>query len=126
MQLNDRTFFLYALKNYDNPKCNSQEDFEEDLLRFKYLKKTFFVYKKKGDLKERLIFNHLMILYNAFKHEACTDMLIYKMDNYLDCLFPFLLTMGYVDAELIAKHCSSMDVKIVSKIRDILKEYKKE
>lgn len=125
MLLTDKTFFLYAAKYYDNPFCRSREDFDEDLLRFKYLKKTFFVYKKKGDLKERLILNHLMILYNSFQAEACTEMLVFKMKSYLDCLFPFLFTMGYIDAEFIRKHEIIMDFQVVNKIRDILKEYKK-
>lgn len=124
MQLSDSTFYLYASHYYDNPLCNSLEDFEDDLLRFKYLKKSFYVYKNKGDLRERLIMNHLVVLYNSFETTACTEMLIFKLPEYLDCLFPFLLTMGYIDSERIRKHEIVMDNLVVAKIRDILKEYR--
>ncbi len=61
--LNENNFIVYCMRNYDNPQCHSIEEFDEDLKRFLYLKKLLSRYKKNGDLKERLILNHQVILF---------------------------------------------------------------
>lgn len=96
MKLNDGTFNLFAAKYYDNQNCLSQEEFLEDLNRIKYLKKLFYSFKNKKVLRERLIINHLVVLYNVFEAKACTQMLFFKLDGYHDCLVPFLMYLGYL------------------------------
>jgi len=76
--LNEKNFVVYCMHNYDNPQCHSIEEFDEDLKRFLYLKKLLSRYKKNGDLKERLILNHLVVLYNVFG-DATLNMLFYKI-----------------------------------------------
>ena len=46
---------MFAIKHYDNPQCESEEEFQDDLKRFKYLKRLFKKYNETGNLKERLI-----------------------------------------------------------------------
>jgi hypothetical protein len=96
MILNEANFTLYAAKYYDNPNCLSPEEFMEDLNRIKYLKKLFYGFKNKNSLRERLIINHLVVLYNVFQVKACTKMLFFKLDGYHDCLVPFLMYLGYL------------------------------
>lgn len=72
-------FLQYAMHNYDNPQCSTVTEFEEDLKKFLYLKKLFTRYKKNDELKERLILNHLIVLFNLFDDHAI-DMLFYKID----------------------------------------------
>jgi hypothetical protein len=72
-------FLQYAMHNYDNPQCSTVTEFEEDLKKFLYLKKLFTRYKKNDELKERLILNHLIVLFNLFGDHA-NDMLFYKID----------------------------------------------
>ena len=55
-------------------------DLEDDLNRFKYLKRLLNRYKKSGEMSERLVINHLVVLYNVFG-QAATDMLFYKLDK---------------------------------------------
>lgn len=93
--LTEQNFSLYAAKNYDNPSCVDILEFQEDLNRIKYLKRLFKRYSEGGELKERLIINHLVILYNVFDREAATRMLAFKLDEYLHYLKPFLVMMGY-------------------------------
>lgn len=119
MELTDSNFFLYCARHYDNPNCVSLDEFKEDLLRFKYLKKLFFNYKNKSILKERLILNHLVVLYNVFPAKECTLMLVNKLEEYLDCLFPFLEVMGYLPK---GNHGVTYDDIIVKRLRAILKE----
>ena len=79
-QLCEDNFIIEAARNYSNPQCHTIEEFEEDLKRFLYLQKLLNRYKKDGDLRERLILNHIIVLYNLFGN-ATTDMLFYKTDQ---------------------------------------------
>lgn len=76
-KLTEDNFIRYAMNHYDNPGCHSIIEFEDDLRRFLYLKKLFNRYTYEGDLKERLILNHIIVLYNIFG-SALTDMLFLK------------------------------------------------
>lgn len=68
------------MHHYDNPQCCSVEEFDEDLKRVLYIKKLFTRYKASDDLRERLILNHLIILFNVFG-DATNEMLFYKIDK---------------------------------------------
>jgi len=94
-QINDGNFGVFAAKYYDNPDCLDVLEFQDDLNRIKYLKRLFKKYNDTGVLKERLIINHLIVLYNVFEHEACTKMLSFKLINYLPYLKPFLEFLKY-------------------------------
>ena len=95
MLLRESTFLLYASKYYDNPHCSDVAEFEEDLKRFQYLRKLFGRYRQDADLKERLILNHLIIIYNMFGPEA-TDMLFMKLEDYHDLLKPFVEYLNFM------------------------------
>ena len=93
--LNDDNFLLYAAKHYDNAQCHDAEEFYDDLKRFKYLKRLFGKYKDTGELRERLILNHIIILYNVFG-SAATRMLFAKLHMYKEYLKPFLVLLGHM------------------------------
>ena len=80
LQLNEDNFLIYAIKNYYSPGSLGMKDLEEDLKRFKYIKRLLNRYAKDGEVSERLILNHLVVLYNVFG-DATTDMLFYKLDK---------------------------------------------
>lgn len=89
--LNESNFLIFAMHHYDNPQCHSLQEFEEDLKKFLYLKKLLSRYKNTGELRERLILNHIIVLYNIFGENA-TKMLFYKMDRSCwDTLVTFLV-----------------------------------
>jgi len=77
MNLNDENFIMYAIKAYNKPNCVMSE-FEEDIKRIKYIKRLIKRYSITGDLKERLILNHIIILSNVFGIEATVRMLFLK------------------------------------------------
>ena len=79
--INDDNFFLYAAKNYDNPSCTGLDDFYEDLNHIKYIKRLFNRYENKGELKDGLITNHLLTLYNIFGNST-TTILFFKLEEY--------------------------------------------
>lgn len=79
-KLNENNFLVNAMHHYDNPQCHSLAEFEEDIKRFLYLKKLFSRYKNNDELRERLILNHIIVLYNIFGDSA-TKMLFYKIEE---------------------------------------------
>ena len=83
---------MYAIKNYDNPQCEGEKEFEDDLKRFKYIKRLLSRYYDTGILKERLLLNHLIVLNNVFSMEAATTLLLYKIQpSYWPALKSFLI-----------------------------------
>ena len=95
-ELNDNNYVIFAIKNYENPHAVTKEDFEEDLKRFKWIKRLLKRYKTTGVLKAHLLINHFIILYNVFG-EAATPLLFYKIDQDLwSVLKTFLLFLGRI------------------------------
>ena len=95
--LNHKNFELYAAKHYDNPSCLSEEDFYEDLSRFKYIIRLLRKYRDSGILQERLILNHIISIYNVFEMKAATRMMFYRIDTELwPPLKTFLVYLNYI------------------------------
>lgn len=124
--LTDQNYALYAAKSYDNPSCIDVLEFQEDLNRVKYIKRLFKRYEQTGNLKERLIINHLVVIYNVFETEAATRMLTLKLGEYLHYLKPFLVFLGYwpktidgIDGINIDCNGVPFDTEIVEKLRQI-------
>jgi hypothetical protein len=65
-KLTDNNFVIFCAKIYDNPQLLSTEEFMEDLERIKHIKKLITRFIDTGELKERLILNHLITLQNCF------------------------------------------------------------
>lgn len=95
MKISEKNFMLYAAHFYDNPSCESTEEFYDDLNRFKYIKRLFTKYENGSELKERLIMNHIIVLYNLFG-PAATRMLLFKLQGQWQYLKPFLIKLGYM------------------------------
>jgi hypothetical protein len=95
-RLDETNFLLYAAKHYDNPSCFDTLEFYEDLNRFKYLKRLFSRFEETGELKERLILNHIIVIYNLFGVEASTRMLFFKLKDYHTLLTPFLIFLNFL------------------------------
>ena len=90
-ELNEGNFKLFAIKNYNNPSSVTYSDFECDLKKFKYIKRLFKRHETTGELKQHLILNHIILLYNVFG-DAATPLLFYKIeDKYWSILKSFLL-----------------------------------
>ena len=81
-ELNEDNYIMFAIKNYENPQSSTKEDFEEDMKRFKWIKRLLKRYKTTGELNSHLLINHFIILYNIFG-DAATPLLFYKIDKEL-------------------------------------------
>lgn len=93
-ELNDKNYLLFAIKYYDSPQAVTEDDFYDDLKRFKYVKRLFKRYESTGTLKVNLILNHLIILFNIFG-EAAVPLLFYKLEQELwPCAKTFLVFLN--------------------------------
>ena len=122
-KLNDANFLIFAMHHYDNPQCHSLNEFEDDLKKFLYLKKLLSRYKNNNELRERLILNHIIVLYNIFG-EAATNMLFYKVEKSCwDVLVTFLVYLGRMPETLpqygIKLSEITLDEKVISVLRKI-------
>ena len=110
-------WLLFAQHHYDNPTLQKEQEFYDDIKKFKYLKRLFRKYKATKNIKIRIVLNHVIVLANVFGVEAACTLLLYKVEKmywsylksvlvYLDYLYPHELN----------------DIKTDKKIDDILKE----
>ena len=110
-------WLLFAQHHYDNPTLQKEQEFYDDIKRFKYLKRLFRKYKVTENIKIRLVLNHVIVLANVFGVEAACVLLLYKVEKiywsylksvlvYLDYLYPHELN----------------DVKTDKNIDELLKE----
>lgn len=125
--LNDENFVLFASKKYFNTQCTTDTEFFEDLSRIKYIKKLLTRYVETGELKERLILNHLIVLNNVFGYEHLARILYLKMENQFTMIKPFLVLLNIMpdDIENVRKAgkrdltAIQMDPVIVERLRKI-------
>ena len=124
--LTNENFTLFASRHYTNTHCTDILEFHDDLKRIRYIKRLFKKFKETGELKERLIINHLIVLYNSFDARAMTRMLFLKLEEYLDYLKPFLIMLnfwttnvGEVNGKKIVDSEVSLNPEIVSALRKI-------
>lgn len=96
-ELNSENFEFYAAKHYRNPACLDIKDFKSDLARFKYINRLLRKYETTGVLSERLILNHIIIIYNIFDTAAATRMIFYRVSsNHWGTIKTFLLYLNYL------------------------------
>jgi hypothetical protein len=93
-RIDDSNFLLFCARHYDNAQCHDTEEFYEDLRRIKYIKKLITRYIDTGDLKERLILNHIIILQNVFGPHALCKIIFLKMESQLKYIKPFLVMLN--------------------------------
>lgn len=122
-KINDNDFLILAMKFYDNNQCFSLQEFEEDLNRFLHVKKLLNRYINKGELKERLIINHLIILFNLFG-SITLDLLFYKLnEQYWNVLTTFLVYLNRMPDEVKSAGIKLSDLQIdeqlIKKLREL-------
>lgn len=126
-ELNNTNFILYAAKCYDKPNVVMSE-FKDDMKKFNYLKRLFHKYRKDNEVREQLILNHLIVLYNVFGPEATTRMLFFKMSkedfSALKTYLLFLNMMPLVVKGIKEEDIKSSDIEVDLKIAEVLRKIK--
>lgn len=99
-ELTKDNWIMFAMKHYENPTSVTYEDFEEDLNRFKYIKRLFKRYETTGELKTHLILNHIILVYNAFG-DAATPLLFFRIEaSYWSVVKAFMLFLNRLPESL--------------------------
>jgi len=125
--LNDDNFLMFAMKEYNDIQCTDIEEFYDDLKKIKYIKRLFNIYKNTGQLKERLILNHLIVFYNVFPIQSGTRILFYKIEkSFWPMLKTFLIfldrmpeTIDSIRGEMVRTSDVQLDEGIVTRLRSI-------
>ena len=124
-ELTNENFLMYAIKHYNNPSCSGLKEFDDDLKRLRYIKRLLGRYKATGNIKERLIINHLVVLYNVFGIDAATNMLFFKIqERFWPQLKPFLVFLNYMPERIQHKggRLLGADIALDANIVDILRK----
>lgn len=125
LRLTEKNVIMYAMKYYDNPQCVDIDEFYDDIKRINYIRRLFVRYKNTGELKERLILNHLIILFNVFPIEVATNLLFFKIESdYWTSLKTFLIYLNYMPDKLtFLENCEILttDIPLDSNIISILR-----
>lgn len=118
-ELTEQNVMLYAAKHYQNPNFSDIDEFHEDLKRFKYIKRLINKYYESNELSERLILNHLIVIFNVFGIEASLNILELKFnkDKHWSVLKPFLIFLKYIRQDQYTG--ISMNKEVVDKLREI-------
>ena len=117
-ELTEKNLFLYAAKHYKNPKFSDIDDFYEDLKRFKYIKRLLNRYIESDELSERLMLNHLIVVFNMFGIEAALEILNLKLeDKHWPVVKPFLVFLKYITNDQYTG--ITMDPNVIEILRKI-------
>lgn len=126
--LTEENFLLYCAKHYDSRHCLDDEEFYADIHRIKYIKKLITRYIQTGELKERLILNHIIVLNNVFGPFHCVRILFLKFKETFAYIKPFLILLNILPdtiinvgkfGEIYYTDDYGMDGTIVAKLREI-------
>lgn len=129
--LTDENFLTYCSQRYDNPQAVSYEEFLEDIERIKYIKKLLTKYADSGEVRERLLLNHIITLYNCFGLNV-TKILFLKLEKQFHYVKPFLLYLNILPKRIhnVGSHnCIdlddvAMDQKMINALRKFNDESK--
>tara|TARA_Y100000996_G_scaffold383513_1_gene339511 strand:+ start:920 stop:1309 length:390 start_codon:yes stop_codon:yes gene_type:complete len=124
--LTDKNINAYMIMSYDNPQVSDLEEFEDDVKIPKYIKRLINRYSGVGELKERLILNHIILFYNVFKFEAATRILFFKMDvedySILKTFLTYLNYMPEVVEMVNGKNIVNSDIPVCQEVVERLRE----
>ena len=110
-KITNDNIIMFAIKHYDNPQCEGEKEFYDDMKRFKYIKRLLRKHNDTGILKERLLLNHIIVLKNLFGAEACVTLLLFKIQKeYWEALKSFLLFLNIVRSDELSHIQEDKDV----------------
>ena len=117
-ELTEENVLLYAAKAYYKPQFSDIDEFYEDLKRFKYIKRLVNRYLEHNELGERLILNHLIVIFNSFGIDPALNILKLKLDDrHWPVIKPFLIYLKYIEDDTVTGF--PMDPEVVNRLRNI-------
>ena len=123
--LTDKSITSYMIMSYDNSQCVDMEEFEDDMKRVKYIKRLINRYLSGGELKERLLLNHIISFYNVFGVKPATRILFFKVDEsdypVLKTFLTYLNVMPETVEMIRGKNILSSDILIETEVAQRLR-----
>lgn len=110
----DSDFLLFAMHHYENPSVTSLDEFQDDIKKFVYILSLVNRYKSKKDVNERLLLNHIIVVFNVFGLGA-VELLYYKIP---ETLWPIIETYMYF-LQKIDKLRSHIDFETLTKLENL-------
>ena len=116
-KITNENVVMFAIKHYDNPQCEGEAEFQDDMKRFKYIKRLLRKYQETGELKERLILNHMIVINNLFGVDAASTLLVFKIEpEFWSVLKTFMDFLGMIpEGEL-------KEIEIDTKVKEALEK----
>lgn len=94
--LTEQNYDIFAKQNYINHNCLSEEEFQTDLSTISHIKKWINRYNKTGEINERTVLNHFIVLFNVFTKDGALSLLFYhSSESHLSVIKTFLEFLGY-------------------------------
>ncbi len=124
LSVTDANFTFVAARAYCNPGCTDVQEFLDDLKLFRYVKRLFNKFLETGVLKERLILNHIVVIFNVFERKAAVAMLFLKLRGYEHLLKPFLVALSLMPEKVegLDKPVISSDIVMDERVVNALRE----
>ena len=108
----------FAIKQYYTPRGIDFDEFYTDLKRFQYVKRLLNRYCDYGKLGERLVLNHLIVIFNVFGYYGGLKILGLKLDErHWPIIKPFLVLLKAIRKNQYTDIESNPEVK--EKLRKI-------
>jgi len=108
----------FAIKQYYTPRGIDFDEFYTDLKRFQYVKRLLNRYCDYGKLGERLVLNHLIVIFNVFGYYGGLKILGLKLDDrHWPIIKPFLVFLNAIRKNQYTDIESNPEVK--EKLRKI-------
>lgn len=129
-RLHDGNYVTWCAKRYFNPHLSNDEDFYEDLSRVRYIKKLLTRFAETGELRERLIMNHVIVLNNSFGPLATCKILFLKLHpTQRPLIKPFLSALsilpevvrGVGDEDAVDTRAIVADPRVVGRIAETVR-----
>jgi hypothetical protein len=118
----NESFLNFAMKHYDNPQCKTIDEFQEDLNRFKYIKKLINRHANDEDIDYRLLLNHVVILSNVFDKSAFVYMLFNQTPIiYWNVIKTLLLQLNLMPEEIPELGIINTNIAVDQKIAEYLR-----
>lgn len=94
MILDKNNYLIFAAQNYENLHCTSLSDFNKDVKIFITARTLLRLYHKTGNLKIRLLLNHIITCTNIFGPHPTVRLFFYHCEKdlrpHLRTIFEFL------------------------------------
>ena len=117
-KITSENVMMFAIRHYNNPQCEGEKEFQDDLKRFKYIKRLLRKYDETKILKERLLLNHFIVLKNVFGSDACATLLLFRIQKeYWPTMKSFLIYLNIITEEELTEVDKDENVyKILEKL----------